>query len=40
MSGLGRDRTDDIRLAKAALSQLSYEPLVAEAGIEPAIFWV
>ena len=24
--GAGRDRTDDLRLAKAALSQLSYSP--------------
>ncbi len=27
--GAGRDRTDDLMLAKHALSQLSYSPLVA-----------
>jgi hypothetical protein len=26
--GAGRDRTDDLRLAKAALPQLSYSPVV------------
>jgi hypothetical protein len=26
-SGAGRDRTDDLRLAKPALSQLSYSPV-------------
>ena len=26
VGGAGRDRTDDLRLAKAALSQLSYSP--------------
>ena len=30
--GADRDRTDDFRLAKAALSQLSYGPSVLEAG--------
>ena len=28
VGGAGRDRTDDLRLAKAALSQLSYSPVV------------
>jgi hypothetical protein len=28
--GAGRDRTDDLRLAKPALSQLSYSPLLLE----------
>ena len=28
--GAGRDRTDDLLLAKQALSQLSYGPLLAE----------
>ena len=31
-SGADRDRTDDIRLAKAALSQLSYSPVREESG--------
>ena len=26
--GAGRDRTDDFRLARAALSQLSYSPII------------
>ena len=30
--GADRDRTDDLRLAKPALSQLSYGPRVFEAG--------
>ena len=35
--GAGRDRTGDLRLAKAALSQLSYSPegLVGLSGFEP-----
>ena len=28
--GAGRDRTDDLKLAKLALSQLSYGPVVVE----------
>ena len=28
VGGAGRDRTDDLRLAKAALPQLSYSPVV------------
>ena len=36
MSGAGRDRTDDICLAKAVLYQLSYSPvLVGLGGFEP-----
>ena len=30
--GAGRDRTDDLRLAKAALPQLSYSPVVEVRG--------
>jgi hypothetical protein len=30
MSGANRDRTDDLLLAKQALSQLSYGPLIPE----------
>ena len=33
--GRGRDRTDDIQLAKLALSQLSYTPRVQRDGFEP-----
>ena len=39
IGGAGRDRTDDILLAKQALSQLSYGPklleLVGLGGLEP-----
>ena len=39
VGGAGRDRTDDLRLAKAALPQLSYSPvgqgLVGLSGFEP-----
>ena len=28
IGGAGRDRTDDLRLAKPALSQLSYSPFI------------
>ena len=28
VGGAGRDRTDDLRLAKAALPQLSYSPWI------------
>ena len=31
--GAGRDRTDDLRLAKAALPQLSYSPVVEIEGL-------
>ena len=34
--GDNRTRTDDLMLAKHALSQLSYTPLVDPAGFEPA----
>ena len=30
--GAGRDRTDDLRLAKAALPQLSYSPMLRGVG--------
>ena len=30
--GANRDRTDDLKLAKLALSQLSYGPVVVEIG--------
>ena len=33
--GDGRDRTGDLRRARAALSRLSYVPMVGESGIEP-----
>ena len=32
VGGAGRDRTDDLRLAKAALPQLSYSPVVEVRG--------
>ena len=32
VGGAGRDRTDDLRLAKAALPQLSYSPVVRGVG--------
>ena len=32
VGGAGRDRTDDLRLAKAALPQLSYSPVVTVRG--------
>ena len=37
VGGAGRDRTDDLRLAKAALPQLSYSPkwVVGLSGFEP-----
>jgi hypothetical protein len=35
LSGADRDRTDDLRLAKPALSQLSYSPVVAESLVTP-----
>ena len=34
--GADRDRTDDLRLAKPALSQLSYSPISLEKPVEPA----
>ena len=33
--GVGRVRTDDISLAKAALYQLSYDPMEEAVGFEP-----
>ena len=33
--GAGGTRTPDFRLAKAALSQLSYGPMVGDGGLEP-----
>ncbi len=33
--GAGRDRTDDLLLAKQALSQLSYSPLKASYSVDP-----
>ncbi len=33
VGGAGRDRTDDLRLAKAALPQLSYSPVVEVRGL-------
>ena len=33
IGGAGRDRTDDLLLAKQALSQLSYSPMATCAGI-------
>ena len=38
--GAGRDRTDDLLLAKQALSQLSYSPLALVAQIEKWWAWV
>ena len=36
IGGAGRDRTDDLKLAKLPLSQLSYAPiLVGQGGLEP-----
>ena len=32
IGGANRDRTDDLKLAKLALSQLSYGPVVVEIG--------
>ena len=34
--GAGRDRTDDLKLAKLPLSQLSYGPKVTSKGTSPA----
>ena len=34
-SGADRDRTDDLRLAKPALSQLSYSPVKGDAVVTP-----
>ena len=36
--GAGRDRTDDLLLAKQALSQLSYGPANASLGVGLAIY--
>ena len=33
LNGADRDRTDDIQLAKLALSQLSYSPVVSSVGL-------
>ena len=33
VGGAGRDRTDDLRLAKAALPQLSYSPICLDQGL-------
>ena len=33
VGGAGRDRTDDLRLAKAALPQLSYSPIFSNDGV-------
>ena len=37
VGGAGRDRTDDLKLAKLALSQLSYGPMVPPALVQSAI---
>ena len=34
-NGVGRIQTDDIRFAKAALYQLSYDPVEEAVGFEP-----